>query len=106
MNKATMDKKITQIERNVSAQAIIPPPKLYLSMQGKGGKSEQEVCEINKLYLQWIKKVERAVKSNSITLEQLLDTLPEPWRSGFIDALVRQIDQEKRLNKTDSQTTP
>jgi len=61
MNKATMDKKITQIEKNIAAQAIIPPPKLYLSMQGKGGKSEQEVREINKLYLQWIKRVEREI---------------------------------------------
>lgn len=99
MNKATMDKKITQIEQNIAAQAIIPPPKLYLSMQGKGGKSEQEVREINKLYLQWIKRVERAVKSNSITLEQLLNTLPEPWRSNFIDALVRQTDRKKPLIK-------
>ena len=106
MNKTTMDKKITQIERKVAAQAIIPPRKLYLSMQGKGGKSEQEVREINQLYLQWIKRVERAVKSNSITLEQLLDILPEPWRSGFIDALTRKIDREKGLNETDSQTTP
>lgn len=106
MNKATMDKKIRQIERSVAAQAIIPPPKVFFFMQGREVESEAEGREIHKLYLQWIKRVERAIKSNSITLKQLLDTLPEPWKSAFIETLVKQIDEEKHISKTDSQTTP
>jgi hypothetical protein len=106
LNRTTISKKIQKIEKNVAAKAIIPPPKVFFFMQGREVESEAEGREINKLYLQWIKRVEKAIKSNSITLKQLLDTLPEPWKSAFIETLVKQIDEEKHLNKTDSRTTP
>ena len=106
MNKATMGKKITQIEKKIAGQAIIPPPKVFFFMQGKEVGSEEEGREINSLFFQWAEGVTKLLKSKSVTLNQVLDEIPEPYRSGVIEGLVKQIDEEKHLNKTDSRTTP
>jgi hypothetical protein len=75
-------------------------------MQGKEVESEEEGREINSLFFRWSERVVRALKTKSVTLEQILREIPEPYRSGVIEALVKQIDEEKHRNKTDSQTTP
>lgn len=101
MNKATMDKKITKIEQNVAAQAIIPPLKVYFFMQGREVESEAEGREINRLFFQWAERVVKALESKSITLEQVLDEIPEPYRTGVIDALLEQVAKEKQITTLD-----
>ena len=109
MNKTSMDKKVRQIEKTVALQSIRPPRKLYDHMKTYSRNitiTKAEYEEISRLFHEWSTTVCTLAKSKLITINQLLDVIPEPWRSGFIDALARKIDREKGLNETDSQTTP
>lgn len=94
MNKTTMDKKITQIEQNVAAQAIIPPPKLFDCMRGREDDSESGDREISRLFFQWAERVAKALESRAVTLKQVMDEIPEPFRSEFRAALLKKIDEE------------
>jgi hypothetical protein len=84
-----MDKKITQIEQNIAAQAIIPPPKVFSYMEGKEVVSEEEGLEIKRLFFEWAELVVKALKSKSVTFEQVLDEIPEPYRTGLVEALIK-----------------
>jgi hypothetical protein len=99
MNKATMDRKITQIEKDVAAQAIIPPKKLYDHMKTYGRNitiTKAEYEEINRLFHEWSTTVCTLAKSKLITINQLLDVIPEPWKTAFIKDLIRGVDESKR----------
>lgn len=91
MNRGTMEKKITKIEKKLAIQDITPSPKLYLIMRGKKAENEEEAHEIRRLYLQWVERVGKAFKSKRVTLEQVLDSTPEPFRSGIVIALRKRI---------------
>ena len=89
MNRTTMCKKIQKIEKNVAAQAIIPPPMVFFYMQGKEVESEEEGREIKRLFFEWSERVVRALKSKSVTFKQVLDEIPEPYRTGLVEALIK-----------------
>ena len=101
MDRRTMDKKIVKLEKNVAAQAIIPPQKVYDYMKGWGSKkvveSKAERQEINRLFFEWAQRTCELLKSKAVSLSQVLDVIPKsPWRSAFIEALVKGVDEAKR----------
>ncbi len=99
MNKSKLDEKIKKIEQVVAAQSIIPPQKVFNYMSGETVEGEAERQEVTRLFYEWEQRTCELLREGLITINQLLDVIPEPWRSNFIDALVRQTDREKSLNK-------
>lgn len=81
-------------------EVIRPPQKVCDYMKGWGSKkvveNKAERREINRLFFEWWEKACELLKSKAVSLSQVLDVIPKsPWKSAFIEALVKGVDEAK-----------
>jgi len=85
------DNLLGSINEKFALEIIKPPQKLYDHMKGKVVESETENQEINRLFSEWMDRTLELLRSKAVTLNQLFDVVPDPWRSGLIKDLKEWI---------------
>lgn len=104
MNR-TMDAKITKLERESDRMAIVPPTELTHYLQGKKAETEEENIKILQIYDRWLAKIKRVLSRATDASQQekivreILNSLPEPWRTRVVEALRKLAAKRKEPMK-------
>ena len=74
----------------------MPPSEIVPYLKGKEFEIEsmEERRRIVKMYNEWAARLAEALKRKSITLQEALDVIPEPFRTGVIESLIKIVDKE------------
>ena len=100
MNR-TMDAKITKLEREADRMAIVTPTELIPYMQGKKFETEEEGIKIQQIWDAWLARTARAFdRTKDATqqqelLQKILNSMPEPYKTGVVDAIKRRAGEVK-----------
>jgi uncharacterized protein (DUF58 family) len=85
------------IDQKFIREAIAPPAELVPYLKGK--KFETETVEERRRIIQisheWAARLAQALKRKSVTLQEVLDVIPEPYRTGVIEALIKYDAKRK-----------
>jgi len=55
----------------------------------------EERRRIIQIFNEWAARSTQALKRKSVTLQEVLDVIPEPYKTGVIEALIKQVAKEK-----------
>jgi hypothetical protein len=68
----------------------MPPSELVPYLKGEKTEIEsvEERSRIVKMYHEWAARVAEALKRKSVTPQEALDIIPEPFRTAVIEALI------------------
>ena len=104
MNR-TMDAKITKLEQESDRMAIVPPTELTHYLQGKKPETEDESIKILQIHDAWVARIKRVLsRAKDATqqgkiLQEILNGLPEPYRAGVVEALMKLAAKRKESIK-------
>jgi hypothetical protein len=98
-----MDAKITKLEREADSMAIVPPTELIPYLQGKKPETEKESKKIRQIHDGWLARILRALgrakkdaTQQGKILQEILNGLPEPYRTGVAEELKKLAVKGKK----------
>ena len=89
------DDLLSSIDQEYLGKSMVPPAELVPYMQGKKAETEEEGKKIQQIYDGWTARTARALgRAKDVTqqgkiLQEILNGLPEPFKTGVTKALIR-----------------
>ena len=97
--ESTLNEQLNQLCKTLNqrfgAEAIKPPAELLTYLAGKKFESEEKSRRVQEIYNDWMPTVDRAVRMGTVTLKEILNVLPEPFKTDVIEALTKLIAKDK-----------
>ena len=89
------DDLLSSIDQEYRGKSMAPPAELVSYVQGGKIEAEEEGSEMRQLYDAWTARIERALGKAKDSaqqreiLQEILNSLPEPYKTEVIEALIR-----------------